>query len=236
MPYKKHFLLLLIGLMALLLSACSENPDRLWVKAPGWSRALLIGHTRVGDQAPFVRDDAGNTYFLLIAGEDERYYPRVVAMAPDTTMLWDRSYEEVAIARPDKPGMVWDEGKLRLFWLSNQQLFSAVVEPANGLMPEWPQKLSGEHQVGDYSLARRGDGALILWYAGPLRNPGLYAFAPGDWSRPPTLVDDRAVRPQLAFDAEGRLHAIWAHMIKGEVSNDFFYAAYPQGEFVAPRL
>ncbi len=233
---RKPFLsFLLIILASLLLTACSANPDRLWLKAPGWSRAILVGNTRVGDQAPFARDAAGNLYFLIIAGEDDRYYPRVVAMAPDTAVLWDRSYDEIAITRPDQPGIFWDGEKLLLFWLNNEQLTMATVDPTNGLMPEWPQRLSDEHKVGNYSLTQRSDGKLVLWYAGSLHSPGLYAFAPGDFSSPATLIDPEGVRPQIAFDKKGTLHVVWAHMISGDTAKPIFYAAYANGEVLPDR-
>ncbi|NOZ49744.1 MAG: hypothetical protein GXP37_06800 [Chloroflexi bacterium] len=232
MRYKSVLSAILLLLLTSLLTACSDNADRLWVNAPGWSRAVLVGNTRVGDQAPFARDQAGNLYFLLIAGEGQRYYPRVVAMSPHTDVLWDRSYEEIAISRPDQPGIFWDGDRLRLFWLSNEKLFMAAVDPVSGLMPQVPRLLSGEQPVGNYSLAQRDDGKMILWYGGSLRAPGLYAYAPGDLRGTTTLIDAKGVRPSIAFDDDGVLHVIWAHMIKGDTYNPIFYAAYPSGDIV----
>lgn len=222
---------LLLFLLISLLSGCSDNADRLWLKAPGWSRAKLVGSTRVGDPAPLAQDDKGNLYQFLIAGEGDVYYPRLVAMNAETDILWDRSYEEIPLTRPDQPYLLWDGRDLRLFWLDNAQLYTAQIEPDSGFLPEWPLLLTGEQKIGSYSVAQRQDGRLALWYAGTLRKPGLYALPPGDLSGPATLVDPQGVRPSIAFDDQGVLHAIWAHMPKGSTDNSIFYAAYPQGRY-----
>ncbi|RME84444.1 MAG: hypothetical protein D6775_05530 [Caldilineae bacterium] len=190
-----------------------------------------MGSTRVGDPAPFARDPAGRLYFFFIVGEAEPYHPRIVAVDARTESLWQREYPQIEIRRPDLPDIVWDRGQLRLFWLGQEQLYTAVVEPATGLMRDWPLLLSGEKKVGNYALAQGQDGRLHVWFAGTLRNPGLYALPPDAFGAEPLLVDPQGVRPGLALDAEGTLHAIWAHMRKGETYNPIFYAAYPQGEF-----
>ncbi|NOZ73595.1 MAG: hypothetical protein GXP38_17185 [Chloroflexi bacterium] len=229
MRYKSLPSFFLLLLLLSVLAGCSDNADRLWVKAPGWSRAKWVGITRVGDPAPLVQDNEGNLYQFLITGEGDRYYPRLVAMNSAAEVIWDRSYEEIMLDRPDQPKLLWDGTSLRLFWLDRAQLYMAEVEPDSGFLPQWPVLLSGEEKVGSYSVAQRKDGAFVLWYAGTLRKPGLYAFPPGQLSGPAILIDPKAVRPSIAFDADNVLHAIWAHMPKGATSNPIFYAAYPQG-------
>ena len=53
--------------LAAVLTACAGQPEHLWLKAPGWSRAQLVGNTRVGDPVPITYDDQGQLYIFLIS-------------------------------------------------------------------------------------------------------------------------------------------------------------------------
>ena len=230
-------LLLTVGL-----TACADQPERLWLKAPGWSRAQLVDNTRVGDPVPITLDDAGRIYLFVVSASNDVSQLRVVALDRQADIVWDRTYEEIELTRPARPQILWDGEVLQLFWLSGQGLYNAQVD-VTGRLLEPPTLLSRETTVGHYDVARNASGSMAVWYAGPRDEPGLYALSPGDLTGEATLVDAAGVRPDLQYDDAGTLHVIWAHHPPGTGDKPFFYAAYPDGYYrpgqervvVAPR-
>ena len=67
----KFLYLFLFLLFSLVLSACDSQPERLWIKTPGWSRAQLMGNTRVGDPVQLAVDKGGNVYLFYIAATED---------------------------------------------------------------------------------------------------------------------------------------------------------------------
>ena len=221
--------LTVLFLLALVLSACTGSAERVWLKAPGWGRAQLVGNTQVGDPVPLALDDAGRIYLFLVHETDGVAYPRVVALDRDAETVWDRTFD-IEMIQPDKPRILWDGEALHFFWISDQGLIYTQAD-TNGDLLRQPVLLSGETQVDSYDVARDADGLMTVWYAGPRRQPGLFALPPGDLTGEAVLVDAEGVRPDLQYDDSGTLHAIWAHYPPGYGDNRIFYGAYPGGVY-----
>ena len=232
-PWRRLHAVAWLLVLMLALTACAGQPQRLWLKAPGWSRAQLVDNTRVGDQVPVAFDDAGHIYFFLVsAGHDG---PRVRAVALDgwADVIWDRTFQEIELTRPRKPHILWDGEALQLFWLSDRALYHVQADMATGSLRGRPTRLSGPTMVDDYDVARDAAGSIAAWYAGPRDNPGLYALPSGDLTGEAFLVDAEGMRPDVQYDDAGTLHAIWAHYPPGAGDKSFFYAAYPAGLYRA---
>jgi hypothetical protein len=57
---RRHLLWLIPLALLLLALAASRGPvDALWLDAPGWSRAHLVGNTTAEQAVPIALDDAG---------------------------------------------------------------------------------------------------------------------------------------------------------------------------------
>jgi hypothetical protein len=216
-------------LLALALPACSGQAERVWIDAPGWSRAQAVAVTRVVDPVSMALDDAGNIYLFLIQGESESAGLRVLALDRAVRVTWGRTYD-LAIERPDKTRIIWDGRALQLFWISLGGLYTATLDAGTGDMVSQPELLSGGHQVASYDLAVGSRGEMSLWYAGTEDSPGMYAL--GDTPAP---MDPLGIRPDLQYDEAGALHAAWARYPAGQESPEFLYAAYPAGDVVPGR-
>lgn len=229
--------------LILALTACAGQPERLWLNAPGWSRAQRVGRTRATDPVPIALDDAGHTYLFLTGADDGASHPRVIALDRSADVVLDRTIEEIELISSQKPSLLWDGKAFQLFWLSRQRLYNAQVD-TTGSLSNPPVLLSAETTVGDYDVARDAGGSMTIWYAGTRQEPGLYALPTGKLTGEATLVDADGVRPDLQYDDAGTLHAIWAHYPPGPGDKPFFYAAYPGGVYrpgqatmvVKPRL
>lgn len=224
--------LVALFILLVLLTACgSPIEERIWLKASGWNRARVVGNTLLGQPVPLALDNAGNVYLFLIGQENDVLFPRVVALNRAAEVLWDSSYE-IALVQPAHPKILWDGEALQLFWLSDRHLYHAPLGPA-ATLSEPPVLLSGEVRVDTYDVALSPAGELTVWFAGSRREPGLYAFPPGDLGGQAALVDPEGIRPGLRYDDAGTLHAIWAHHPPGYGTTRFFYAAYNDGDLHA---
>ena len=113
---KESFLLLaLTTVLLLLLVGCSEPVgERLWLKAPGWSRAEAVGGMAIPDPAPMVVDDKGNIYFLFINGELEALQAQMMALNNQGEQLWQHTFNDI-LKLPDDPRLTWDGQLLHAF-------------------------------------------------------------------------------------------------------------------------
>ncbi len=211
----------------------SVPTNRIWLKAPDWSRAQIIGTSRINDPAPIVIDDAGTVYIVMIRSDAELSRPRIVALDPQAEILWDRTLE-VIMDRPDKPRLLWNGQSLYLFWLDTNSLYSAELDQTGNLLAQ-PHLLSSEQNVESYSIAANTAGNVSVWYAGSRRVPGLYALTLGEEADEPSLVDLLGIRPSIQYDDENRLHATWGQHPPGFGDNKILYASYADGDFTFGR-
>ncbi len=221
---KKGGWLGLIGLWVLV--ACGGNAAASqWVRAPGWSRAQPIGITQVGDPAPIALDEAGNSYFFLVDRESSR--PHLLSYTPDMTLRWEL-FLPISLQLPDKPSLFWQDGGLDIYWLSEQILYYSRLSEAGESLRE-PLALSkGQVGVAYYAVAYDQQGTAHIWFAGPRREPGLYALrlVRGTVAAAATLVDAAGIAPVLRLDPQNSLHAVWIHHPPGDSRLTIFYAGY----------
>lgn len=224
--------LIWLPLLTLAMTACSDQAERIWLNAPGWNRAGLVANTSVVDAVTMALDDAGNIYLFLFGGEEDAYYPRVIALDRNANVAWDRSYE-MALKRPDQSQILWDGRGLQLYWLSSQELYNAQLEAGTGDMLSSPALLSGDVKVASYDVAQGTEGATAVWYAGSQESPGLYALPPGHLNGEAMMVDPLGILPNVQYDGTGTLHATWSRYPPGENHPKFFYADYQDGLYVS---
>jgi hypothetical protein len=214
--------------LALLLLALflSRGPaDALWPHAPGWSRARLVGSTRLEQAVPVALDDAGRIY-IFISPPDAG--PSIVALSRSAEALWALPLDMPG-AQIKFPRLAWDGRAIVLFWIGDQRLYSARVDPS-GELADPPALLSGATAVDSYAVASDTQGRLAVWFGGSRQAPGLYALPAGAPGAPAILIDQAGFQPVLRFDGVGGLHAIWVRDTEsGSRSTRVYYAAYPDG-------
>lgn len=209
-----------------LLTACrGESAERLWVKAPDWSRAQAIGGMGIPDPAPFVLDEAGNIYFLFIDGDLEALQAQVVAFSAEGERIWAVTFDEI-LRLPDVPQIVWDGETLHGFWINGGALMATRLD-RNGTILQEPAVISGDVRVDSYSAVASNVGDIAVWFAASPRESGLYQADLG-LTQEPTLIDEEGVFPSLRFDQAGTLHAVWAHAPNNNPHVKFLYAAYEE--------
>ncbi len=211
-------------LFALLLAACAGPAQRLWTRAPGWSRGMLLGNTQPGDPVPMAMDDEGRTYLFLLPPAGEGALPHLLCVNADASICWDQTFQ-VPIHRPDQPRLFWRDGRLSLYWSSRGDLYTWQVS-AQGEPEGDPRQIPTEIEVDSYDVAFDTRGEPVIFYAGSRRKPGLYALQAGR----SLLLDPQGVRPRLLMDSGGTLHAAWAQYPTGYGASRFLYAAYEAGQ------
>ncbi len=205
------------------------SAERIWLKAPDWSRAQIIGTSRINDPASLVIGEGGTIYTFLIAADGEISRPRIMALNPQAEVLWDKTLD-VIIDRPDKPRLLWVGQSLWLFWLDSNRLYTAKLDPAGSVLEE-PRLLSGTYNVDSYSVANDLAGNISVWYAGARQAPGVYALTLNSSDIEPAMVDMLGIRPAIQYDLEGGLHASWAQHPPGFGEPKILYADYQNGHF-----
>lgn len=229
MKNKWGFLSLIASLF--LLTACrGESAVRLWLKAPDWSRAQVVGGMGIPDPAPAAIDGDGNIYFLFIDGELEALQAQIVALNNRAEPLWEHTFSDL-LRLPDDPQLVWDGEQLHAFWINNGALVTAQLNGDGDVLQE-PAVISGEVRVDSYSAAGSLTGGLSVWFAADRRESGLFS-ASHDPTDEPLLIDEAGIFPSLRYDKEGALHAIWAHYPRDNPETEFLYAAFPDGNYTA---
>lgn len=213
----------------ILLSACARGEAREWLNAPDWSHGLPLGETRIGDPAAAALDDDGGIYLLLVTAVNAQPSPTIIALNRQAEQVWEQTLP-ATLSQPDKPVLLWDGQVLNLFWLAGNSLYQAQVDMTGNIVLE-PRLLSGKQVVDSFDVALTPDGLPTVWFAGPRREPGVYALFDGQT----VLVDAEGIRPSLQYDAAGNLHASWVHYPPGYSDTTYFYAVYPDGVFEAGR-
>lgn len=220
----------------LLLVACADGETTYqWVKSPGWSRAIAVGITHVGDPAPVSFDEMGNIYFFVI-GDNDKPRPRLLSYSSQMTLNWDVSLP-MTLTLPDKPNLFWQHGGLNVYWLSDRALYYARLN-AEGDVIIAPTLLShDEVEIDSYHVMYDQQGNADIWFAGVRRAPGLYRLvlgADGVLSAA-ALIDPSGFSPQLALDHNNTVHAVWAQYPPGSSTFTIYYADYPIGQYQADR-
>ena len=219
---------ILVLFLTLLLAGCASWMERTWLRAPDWSRGVLVGETTAFDPAPFVLQDNDETVVLLA---DEDVVPATLILKSFDArgeLSWAKSYP-VEIGSPERPAMLWDGKALHLFWLAEQSIFYMQMDEA-GENYQPAQIISDNYQASEFDVALSPAGEIALWFAGPRHNPGVYAKPVGDFEARSIPIDGRGMRPQLQYSPDGTLHAFWIQHPSGYDREAYLYAAFENGE------
>lgn len=219
---------ILVLFLTLLLTGCASWTERTWLKAPGWSRGVLVGETTAFDPAPFVLRENGETVVLL-ADDDAK--PAVLILRSidaNGKLSWARRYP-VEIGAPEKPALLWDGDALHLFWLAEQSVFYMRADK-DGENFQPAEIISENYQASEFDVELSPDGKIALWFAGPRHNPGVYAKPVGNFDARSIPIDAKGMRPQLQYTQDGTLHAFWIRHPSGYEREAYLYAAFENGE------
>lgn len=219
-----HRKIVWLALAALLFAGCVGQPERLWLRSPGWSRAQLVGQTRVPDPVPVVLDDAGNIYILSFVTFEDGSSPRVIALDRGANTIWEHTYKEISHRGPRQPRILWDGQLLRLFWIARGDLHRASVDAAGNLVSYQIPELGFSVDAIDVAIDRPGVASVAL--AGPSGEPGFHLL---NLNGTTTLVDPEGVQPDIQYDQEGILHATWSRRTSEPGDVPLLYGAFPGG-------
>jgi hypothetical protein len=220
-------LFLFLSAILVVLTACSTEIERLWLEAPGWSRAQWVGDASLNQAVSLAVDDRSGIYLLAIQDKASAHYAHVIALNRRADIVWERTLDTVLV-KPDKARILWDGQELDLFWLDEQSLYAARLD-TSGNVRAAPALLSGETSVGSYDVASDSNGSVAIWYGGLRRKPGVYALSFKDPTGETTLVDAEGIQPAVQYDNQGTLHVTWIAYPPEQTSPRFYYAAYPRG-------
>jgi hypothetical protein len=236
MKSRRSGLLAVTLLLIILLTSCSGVEEHLWLRSPGWSRAVFIGGTSTRSPVPMLLRADGDVYALLseTGGEPPISALNLVRFAPGTGSL-NLVPLDIPLQFPRQLDMLWEDGDLRLYWIDRESLYTARVATGGSVLED-PVLLSGTDTVGSFSLARSQDGKTSLWYAGTRVDPGI-AMLPFAESDKAIQIDEQGIRIQTMVDQTGVLHASWVYHPYGYETTRIRYAAYgPRGDAEALQV
>jgi hypothetical protein len=220
-------ILLILFLTSIIISACTSQNDRVWLNPPGWSRGQYIGTTRNFDGAPICVDDNGNTYIFLMESAQTNMQPVIVALNQNAEVIW-KTHLDITHSQAKELHLLLDNNILQLFWNANKVIYSARLN-LFGEVVSLPKTLSGNLTVGNFDVVKSPEGEFILWYAGDSDSPGLYHVTINQQVSNPSLIDPAGTRPNLKYDINGDLHAVWTYYPAGYHDPAIFYGHYKEG-------
>ncbi len=221
----KSFYLLLFFIFTLAISACAAQPERLWIKTPGWSRAQLLGNTRVGDPVQLAVSEDGNVHIFFIAATEDGPRLHIQKMDKDANTIWTQTFTEIELFNPSEPKLILDGEVLHLYWVMQGSLYRSRVDTSGGIVSS-PEVLSGKKAAKTYDVARSED-EVTIWFSGTEDQPGLYTLQDGEI----VLVDRDGFQVDIQYDRNGTLHVIWSRSSPDGNRYDIYYGAYPAGRF-----
>ncbi|GAB4423917.1 MAG: hypothetical protein Kow002_13510 [Anaerolineales bacterium] len=230
MKLKQFWLLMLFGLLAASLSACSSVDEHLWLQSPGWSRAVLLGNSSAKSPVPIAIAEDGDIYTVLFETDQETYTSLNLVHFASQTGTKNLLPLNISVQRPSQINMLWEDDALRLYWIDSENLHTAKISIQGDLLEE-ARSLSEDIVVGSYSLALHPNGETSIWYGGTRKNPGIYALSEDGTS---TQIDTQGVFIRTMFDANGKFHAAWVHYPYGYETSELRYAAYRPGDAIEP--
>jgi hypothetical protein len=216
-------------LLAVFLSGCSGAPERLWLKAPGWDRAQLVGVTYLDSPTEIALNDQEQIFIFVADRSAGQYQPAVICLNRKAEQIWEHQFETRA-SSINHPKLLWDGDSLHVLWVSGGSLYHSILNPSGEVLAN-PQPIFGDIQVDSYDAEISPGIGLTVWFTGQAESPGLFAFPPNDLTVPPVLVDPQGLSPDLNYSEDGTLHVIWWHDLRAEGDNRIFYGAYPGGEY-----
>lgn len=211
----------------LALAGCSAASEHIWLEAPGWSRARLVGETQAEFPAPPALDAERNAYFALVTGEQGAYGLSVAKLDVAANPAWQVELDVNAEELIEHPMVLVRGERLVVLWVESDVLYQLELG-ADGSDLGSPQALSNGYLASSYEAAIAPNGEMLVVYSGLRSHPGLYLMDAAGTQ----LLDEAGYAPQMQFDSEGGLHLAWLHSDAASVDRQMYYAYAAGGEFV----
>ena len=226
--HSKKWLFFALITLSLVISACSAAPTHEWLEAPDWGRARLMGTTISGYPMRPAIDNEGNVYFAFSHIEANVPIISVSGFDEKLDFRWNSEIALERLNRANRPTIVLSNKGLEVFWIFNGSLFS-VIYSTDGEQLSEAQRISGSRAVSHYDVSVTPQGDRIAWFSGDRTDPGLfYIDPPGNIVN----VDKHGYRPQIVMSADSGMHVTWLRNEAGSILYEFFYAQYPESQYV----
>jgi hypothetical protein len=214
--------LLLTGFLA----GCASGPqERVWLRAPGWSRGVAIGGTELAGPPPIALGPDQELITLLFPSAGG---PSLVRVETDTgSVTQPRPIQGLEGNRLTQPSIQFAGNQLWLLWIEGDSLRRAVVD-LESVAVEQQDVVSGDLPVADYSAAVSPANELVVWFSGGVDNPGVYQVS--GRATGPVAIAPAGVRPSIVFDEAGNLHATWIDVPESQGLAPIHYASYSGGD------
>lgn len=220
----KSPLLLVIALAALgvFIGACSAGAaERLWLPAPGWSRAMTVGRSATGGQIAMLVESERVLAFLASSG-DERTAALVTFPLQDPTGLQAYALPALAGRTIRQPNLVRAGQEYRLYWIEDGAVHWSAWHEDPGEASQ-PRSVNITGGISEYAVAVGPSGQVWLWMAGGEDHQGLYVISPDRPSPQDPVLDPLGRRPALASADDG-LHAVWVRPPEGSGQASIIYS------------
>lgn len=228
---KRHRILLrivLLALLASLLSGCvTTQSERLWMNAPGWSRAQLLGMASTMRPLSMDLDEEGTLYVVYFENENENL---LTTVAIDNTgeEKWRTSFDTEDMYEGRYPAVMWTPEGVRVFWIVRGSLAEMILSEGGEII-RFPGMITEGVSVIHYDIARGPDGQRSIWFSSSRDNPGIFRLDPYGTVYEITFVDPYGLYPDVAYDANGVLHAAWAYASGQQEKTTYEYRQFPDG-------
>lgn len=223
---------LLIFLMVAAVGCSSEEPERLWLKSPSWSRAIHLGNTRTVAPPPAVVTEDGKVHSVLFSGAEtelpEQVVPWLITLGSDGRII-SRQSLGIQLSTPESSHLIQEPDGFKLVWIDSYQLYYLNFTEGGEIQGEIT-RLSGEDRVGNFDVERTAEGNLVIWYGGTRQKPGIYQLEFLSSGLEKKSIDQQGVRINLVRDKQGNIHATWAHYPWGYGTLAWYYGFVPAGE------
>jgi len=227
---RRHILLriLLLALFASVLSGCvNTQSNRLWMNAPGWSRAQLLGTASTMRPLSIDLDEDGTLYVVYFENEPETLLT-TVAIDATGEEKWRTSLDTAERYEGRYPAVMCTPEGIRVYWIVRGSLVEMILSE-DGEIRRSPGRITEGVSVIHYDLARGPDGQRSIWFSSSRDNPGIYRLDPYGTVYQITYVDPYGVYPDIAYDANGVLHATWAYTSGQQENTTYEYRQFPDG-------
>jgi len=220
--------LLILILMGLNLSACIvTQEDRFWTHAPGWSRAQFIGETGSMRPVSIDVDEEGTLYAVYFEREPDTVLT-ALAMSADGQERWRFTFDTEDVLEGRNPSLLHLEDGVHLFWIVSGDLVELHLSD-EGTLVAMPVVISAGEKVIYYDVERGSGNVYSIWFSSSRDSLGIYRLDPVGTTYTTTLVDPEGVYPDIAFDQNDALHAVWSRNPRQLTSMTFEYRLYDGG-------
>jgi len=207
-------------LLIVLLGGCSSaQSPRLWLNAPGWSRAQNIGTAGTMRRISLDVDDEGTLYAVYFEKDPDTVLT-VIAVRSSGEESWRTSFDTANILEGRYPTLLCTPEGIWVYWIVSGDLVELALTH-EGEIISLPEVVTNGESVIYYDVARGPEGERTIWFSSSRDHPGIYRVDPFGSGMHTTLVDPTGVYPDVEYGSDGVLHAVWAYS-SGQLENTTF--------------